>query len=216
MSRIRYIVVEGVIGAGKTSLARKLADRLNAMLILEQFELNPFLDSFYKDQKRYAFQTQMFFLINRYKQQQDLHQGNLFSDYLVSDYLFDKDRIFADLTLHDEELKLYDLLFPELSKNLRKPDLVIFLQCDVDRLMYNITKRNRDMETGIDRGYIASLAKAYNNFFFKYDQTPLLIIDSTSIDFVNNASDYQAIENEVLREDRSNLEYLKLPDSLIL
>jgi deoxyadenosine/deoxycytidine kinase len=214
MNELRYIVVEGVIGAGKTSLARKLAEKLNAQVILEQFELNPFLEQFYLDQNRYAFQTQMFFLINRYKQQQDLHQGNLFSEYLVSDYLFDKDRIFAYLTLRDEELKLYDLLFPELAKNLRRPDLVIFLQCDVDRLMYNINQRNRDIESTISRKYIQDLADAYDKFFFKYNQAPLLIIDSSNIDFVNNQSDYLNLEREIFRRDRSMIEYLKPQGSI--
>ena len=131
-NQVNFIAIEGVIGAGKTSLAKKIKERLKAELILEQFDVNPFLEKFYGDRKRYAFQTQMFFLINRYKQQQELNQENLFTEFLVSDYLFEKDRIFAYLNLNGEELKLYESIFPLLSRNLRKPDLVIYLQSGVE------------------------------------------------------------------------------------
>ena len=146
---VKYIAIEGVIGAGKTSLAKKISDKLNAELILEQFEVNPFLENFYSDRKRYAFQTQMFFLINRFKQQEELNQENLFTEYIVSDYVFDKDRIFAYLNLSGEELKLYESIFPLLSRSLRKPDLVVFLQSSVDRLMFNIKKRSRKIERNL-------------------------------------------------------------------
>ena len=126
-SDIRYIAIEGVIGAGKTSLAKKIKDRLNAEIVLEQFDANPFLEKFYSDRNRFAFQTQMFFLINRFKQQEELNQEELFTDYIVADYLFEKDRIFAYLNLSDEELKLYESIYPLLARSLRKPDLVIFL-----------------------------------------------------------------------------------------
>src|SRR3972149_3484521 len=145
-SDIRYIAIEGVIGAGKTVLARKLKERLSAELILEQFEANPFLEKFYSDRKRYAFQTQMFFLINRYKQQEELNQGNLFTEYVVSDYIFEKDRIFAYLNLSGDELKLYETIFPLLERSLNKPDLIVYLQPSVDRLIYNIKKRGRKIE----------------------------------------------------------------------
>src|SRR3989339_1664482 len=138
MSEIRYIAIEGVIGAGKTSLAQKLCDKLGANLILEQFEENPFLEKFYDDRKRYAFQTQMFFLINRYKQQQQLNQQDLFSKYIVSDYIFDKDRIFAYMNLSGEEIKLYESIFPLLERDIPQPDLVIFLQSSLDRLTTNV------------------------------------------------------------------------------
>lgn len=148
MSEIRYIAIEGVIGAGKTTLAKKLSEKLNSNLVLEEFEANPFLENFYEDRKRYAFQTQMFFLINRYKQQEQLNQEDLFSNFIVSDYIFDKDKIFAYLNLKGDEIKLYESIFPLLQRDLRKPDLVVFLQSSVDRLMHNI-KNARERLKGI-------------------------------------------------------------------
>jgi len=207
LPEIRYISIEGVIGAGKTSLAQKLAANLKANLILEEFESNPFLGSFYEDRRRYAFQTQMFFLINRYKQQQELQQENLFSKYIVSDYIFDKDKIFAYLNLRGDELKLYEAIFPLLERHLRKPDLVIFLQSGIDRLMSNINKRDRNIEKSITRSYITELSEAYNNFFFKYNETPLLIVNSTDIDFVNNKDDFEVLYKQIFREDRGFIEY---------
>lgn len=216
MDEIRYIAVEGVIGAGKTSLAKKMAERLKARLVLEQFEMNPFLEQFYKYPERYAFQTQMFFLINRYQQQQNLHQESLFAEYTVADYIFDKDRIFAYLNLGNEEVKLYDMLFPTLAKNLLTPDLVIYLQSDVDRLMYNIRRRNREIESPIAKEYIEKLANSYNDFFFKYDRSPLLIIEASEIDFVNDDEDFDAIFGEIFRKERAKVEYYKPEGRTIL
>ncbi len=207
MEELKYIAVEGVIGAGKTSLAKMIAEKLDANLVLEQFEINPFLKSFYQDRGRFAFQTQMFFLVNRYKQQQGLFQGNLFSDSLVADYIFEKDRIFAYLNLTKEEIKLYQSLFPVLSASVRKPDLVIYLQSNVDRLMYNIKRRRREMESNISRQYLEELSEAYNMFFFKYDMTPLLIVDTTEMDFVNNKKDFDDIWKQITRTDRVKMEY---------
>jgi deoxyadenosine/deoxycytidine kinase len=207
LKEIRYIAIEGVIGAGKTTLAKKLAERLDANLILEEFETNPFLEKFYDDRRRYAFQTQMFFLINRYKQQEQLGQEDLFAKYIVSDYIFDKDQIFAYLNIEGEELKLYENLFPLLQRNLRKPDLVIFLQSSTDRLMHNIKKRGRKVERNLTRGYIEELSEAYNNFFFKYNNTPLLIVNTTDIDFVNRQKDFDELFNQIFREDRGFIEY---------
>jgi deoxyguanosine kinase len=206
---VRYIAIEGVIGSGKTSLAKKIKNKLNAELVLEQFEANPFLEKFYTDRKRYAFQTQMFFLINRYKQQEQLNQGNLFTDYTVCDYIFDKDRIFAYLNLSGEELKLYESIFPLLSRSLRKPDLVVFLQSGIDRLMYNIKRRGRKIERGLTRSYIEELSEAYNNFFFLYNETPLIIVNSTEIDFVNNEDDFSELFKQIFRDDRGVIEYFK-------
>jgi len=207
LKEIRYIAIEGVIGAGKTTLAKKLAERLDANLILEEFETNPFLEKFYDDRRRYAFQTQMFFLINRYKQQEQLGQEDLFAKYIVSDYIFDKDQIFAYLNIEGEELKLYENIFPLLQRNLRKPDLVIFLQSSTDRLMHNIKKRGRKVERNLTRGYIEELSEAYNNFFFKYSNTPLLIVNTTDIDFVNRQKDFDELFNQIFREDRGFIEY---------
>ncbi len=208
-SEVKYISIEGVIGAGKTSLARKLKDKLNAQLILEQFEVNPFLEKFYGDRRRFAFQTQMFFLINRFKQQEQLNQENLFTEFIVCDYVFDKDKIFAYLNLTGEELKLYEALFPLLARNLRKPDLVVYLQSSVDRLMYNIKKRNRKIERNLTMNYIEELSEAYNHFFFRYNETPLLIVNSSEIDFVNSEEDFDELFKQIFREDRGFTEYFK-------
>lgn len=208
-SELRYIAVEGVIGAGKTALAKKLKAKLDARLILEQFETNPFLEKFYNDRRRYAFQTQMFFLINRFKQQEELSQEDLFSSYIVSDYIFEKDRIFAYLNLTGDELKLYESLYPLLARSLRKPDLVVFLQSSIDRLMFNIKKRGRAIEKNLSRSYIEELSEAYNHFFFRYNSTPLLIVNSTEIDFVNNENDFEELFSQIFREDRGLIEYFK-------
>ncbi len=208
-NEIKYIAIEGVIGAGKTSLARKLKERLNSEIIFEQFDANPFLESFYSDRRRYAFQTQMFFLINRFTQQQQLNQENLFTDYLICDYIFEKDKIFAYLNLTGEELKLYETIFPLLSRNLRKPDLVVFLQSSVDRLMYNIKKRNRKIERNLTANYIEDLSEAYTQFFFRYNSTPLLIVNSTEIDFVKSENDFGELFKQIFREDRGLIEYFK-------
>lgn len=207
MSETRYIAIEGVIGAGKTSLAKMLAEKLDANFVYEEFEKNPFLEDFYSDRNRYAFQTQMFFLINRYEQQKKLNQGDLFAEYIVSDYIFDKDKIFAYLNLYAEELKLYESTFPLLERDLRKPDLVVFLQSSVDRLIYNIKKRGRKIERNITRSYISDLSEAYNNFFFKYSNTPLLIVNTTEIDFVKKQKDFEELFNQIFREDRGFIEY---------
>jgi deoxyguanosine kinase len=211
-SEIKYIAIEGVIGAGKSALAKKIRDKLNAELVLEQFEANPFLEKFYSDRKRYAFQTQMFFLINRFKQQEELNQGNLFTEYIVSDYIFEKDRIFAYLNLSGEELKLYESIFPLLERNLTKPDLIVYLQSSVDRLIYNIKKRGRKIERNITKSYIEELSEAYNNFFFRYNKTPLLIVNSTEIDFVHKDEDFNELFKQIFRDDRGVTEYFK-PES---
>ncbi|MCL4550797.1 MAG: deoxynucleoside kinase [Bacteroidetes bacterium] len=208
MAELRYIAIEGVIGAGKSSLASRISEKLSSNLILEQFEENPFLEKFYSDRKRYAFQTQMFFLINRYKQQQQLSQQELFSKYIVSDYIFEKDKIFAYLNLSGEELKLYENIFPLLEREIPKPDLVIFLQAGIDRLMANIKSRGRQFEKNLTRAYLTELSEAYNNFFFKYSTTPLLIVNTTDIDFVNRDEDFEELYAQIFREDRGFIEYL--------
>ena len=204
---LRYIAIEGVIGAGKTSLAKRIGERLNAKLVFEQFDDNPFLEKFYIDRKRMAFQTQMFFLINRFKQQQELHQEDLFSEHLVCDYIFEKDRIFAYLNLSKDELNLYESIYPLLARALRKPDLVIFLQSSADRLIYNIKKRGRKIERAITRNYLEELSEAYNHYFFRYNSSPLLIVNSSEIDFVNSDKDFDELFKQIFREDRGFTEY---------
>ncbi|MBK7869073.1 MAG: deoxynucleoside kinase [Ignavibacteriales bacterium] len=206
-SEINYIAVEGVIGAGKTSLVRKLQVRLNATMILENHDENPFLAKFYKNRKRYAFQTQMFFLISRYKQLEDLNQDSIFSEFSVADYIFEKDLLFAYLNLDKEELRLYNEIFPKLAQNLRKPDLVIYLRADVERLLANIRKRHRSYEIDIDEQYISDLYDMYNEYFLRYNETPLLIVNSTEIDFVNNENDFEELYEQIFRQDRTRIEY---------
>ena len=188
-----HIAVEGTIGVGKTSLAKILGERLEAKLILEEFEENPFLVDFYKDAERFAFQTQLFFLLSRYRQQQELQQTDLFTKALISDYMFIKDRLFAALNLNDKEMGLYNSVARILEKNVSFPDMVIFLQSDTDRLMLNIKKRGREYEQSIDWKYIDALNQIYNEFFFRYDKSPLLIINTNDIDFVNNKTDLEEI-----------------------
>ena len=188
-----HIAVEGTIGVGKTSLAKILGERLEAKLILEEFEENPFLVDFYKDAERFAFQTQLFFLLSRYRQQQELQQTDLFTKALISDYMFIKDRLFAALNLNDKEMGLYNSVARILEKNVSSPDMVIFLQSDTDRLMLNIKKRGREYEKSIDWKYIDALNQIYNEFFFRYDKSPLLIINTNDIDFVHNKKDLEEI-----------------------
>jgi len=189
------ISIEGTIGAGKTSLANMVSMNLKAKLILEKFEENPFLKDFYGNQDRYAFQTQLFFLLSRYSQHQDLRQVDIFSKILVSDYMFIKDRLFAALNLNDREMVLYDKVAKILEKDIVYPDLAIFLQADTDKLMSNIKKRGRQYEQDIDWNYIDSLNQVYNEYFFRYDKGPLLIINTNDIDFVNNKDDFKGILN---------------------
>tara|TARA_Y100001968_G_scaffold53572_1_gene44644 strand:+ start:5620 stop:6261 length:642 start_codon:yes stop_codon:yes gene_type:complete len=190
-----YVAIEGCIGVGKTSLAKLLTERLEAKLILEKFEDNPFLPDFYQNPNRYAFQTQLFFLLSRYRQQIDLQQTDLFYKCIVSDYIFAKDRLFATLNLSEKEISLYDSVASLLEKNITFPNLVIFLQSDTDRLMENIRKRGRNYEKQMDWKYIDSLNQVYNEYFFRYDKSPLMIINTNDIDFVNNKNDLEEVLN---------------------
>ena len=202
----KYICIEGVIGAGKTSLTKLLGEYLNAQLIFEQPEENPFLQDFYRDPKRFAFQTQLFFLLSRYRQQQESFQTDLFFEYTVSDYLFAKDRIFAHLNLEDRELFLYDRVASLLERDIPRPDLVVYLQSSTERLMENIRRRGRSYEKSMAIDYIRSLNEAYNRFFFHYNDTPLLVINATEIDFVNNHTDLQDLISQIMRS-HSGIEY---------
>ena len=195
MKKAYHIIIEGTIGVGKTSLSHILSKHLNSKLILEKFEENPFLKDFYSDRDRYAFQTQLFFLLSRYKQQQELQQIDIFTKAIISDYMFDKDRLFAALNLSESEFDLYNRIANELQKNIIYPDLVIFLQSDTDRLMYNIELRGREFERDMERNYIEELNQVYCEYFFRYDKSPLLIINSSDIDFVNNDDDLNEIIN---------------------
>ncbi len=206
-TEIRHIAIEGVIGAGKTSLAKQLSDHLAAQVVLEKFEENPFLAKFYEDQDRYAFQTQLFFLLSRYKQQQELLQADLFHRFLLTDYIFEKDKIFAYLNLEDDELKLYETVINSIEHNVPAPDLVVYIQCSVERLMSNIKKRGRDIERNMSEQYIRDLNEAYNYFFFRYKAAPLLIVNANQIDFVNDKKDFEDLVFEIFRPDKAPVEY---------
>lgn len=212
-TNIRYIAIEGVIGAGKTSLAQKLGSVLDAKVVLERFEENPFLQKFYEDPIHYAFQTQIFFLLSRFKQQQELMQVDLFHRFLITDYIFEKDKIFAYLNLADDELKLYEMLIGNMEHKIPSPDLVVYLQSSVERLMANIKKRNRPIEKNISEEYIRDLNEAYNYFFFRYKDAPLLIVNATKIDFVNKEKDFEDLLIEILRPDKPPVEYYNPPDN---
>jgi len=193
----RYIVIEGPIGVGKTSLAMLLAKEFNARCILEKPEENPFLPHFYRDRKKYAFQTQIFFLLNRFQQQKEISQLDLFNQITFCDYLFTKDRIFASLNLDNHELALYEQIFQLLNGQIPSPDLVIFLQARPEVLLHRIKSRNVTYEKEIDLEYLKTLTEGYNYYFFHYDQTPLLVVNTSEIDFVNRKEDFDQLVREV-------------------
>jgi len=193
-----YIAIEGVIGAGKTSLARLLAEELDAKLITEEPETNPYLEDFYRDPRRYAFQVQLFFLVNRYRQLLDLPQQDLFHPYMIADFVFAKDKIFAYLNLEKRDLILYEKISTLMEEELPRPDLVIYLQASSERLLENIRKRNRKFEKHMSADYIKRLNDAYNDFFFKYTETPLLVINTSEIDFVKNRDELQDLMTQIL------------------
>jgi deoxyguanosine kinase len=206
-SDIHYVAIEGVIGVGKTTLAMMLGDTLGASVVLEKFEENPFLKDFYRDPERYAFQTQIFFLLTRYKQQRELFQADLFHRFLVTDYIFEKDKVFAYLNLQDEELKLYETLVGSIQHNIPSPDVVVYLQSSVSRLMHNIRQRGRSYETNMSEEYIKDLNEAYNYFFFRYKATPLLIVNAAEMDFVGNKQHFEDLVREIFRPNRAAVEY---------
>ncbi len=199
MKGARYIVVEGPLGVGKTTLARLLAEEFNARAVLEQVEDNPFLKKFYDDARAYAFQTQLFFLLNRYRQQCALTQQDLFAQHTVADYLFAKDQIFAQANLDADELALYRQLFGLLDSRLPKPDLVVYLQARGEVLMERLRRRDREYERRIAPEYVQRIAEAYRDFFFYYDETPLLVVNSSDVDFVARPEDLA----DLIREIRS-------------
>ena len=204
---ISYIAIEGVIGAGKSTIASMLATRLNARLVLENYDDNPYLEKFYQNPAEFAFRTQIFFLIERYTQLQELSQKGLFESYVVSDYIFEKDKIFAYLNLSDDELKIYETISAPFERNIVQPDLVVYLQSTLDMLMKGIQERNREYEKEITEDYINDLNDAYNYFFSRYKGAPVLIVNSEETDFVNNPQDFENLVNEIFKNDRSAVEY---------
>jgi len=189
----RSIAVEGVIGVVKTSLATLLVEQWGGRLVLEEPHKNPFLEDFYRDPRHYAFQVQLNFLFARYNQLMKLRQMHLFDEVLISDYLFEKDRIFAYMNLDERELRLYERIMAFMERDMHHPDLVIYLQSNVERLMRNIRVRNRSYEREMNREYIRQLNEAYNSFFLSYRHTPLLIVNANELDFVNNFDHREAL-----------------------
>ncbi len=196
---LRYVAVEGVIGAGKTTLAQMLAERTGARLVLERFEENPFLPAFYEDPDRWALQTQLAFLASRFRQQKALADRDLFHHSVVSDYTFDKDRLFARTTLHGDELRLYETLHGLMEPNAPVPDLVVYLRQPVDRLLRHIAQRGRPYEQDMDPAYLAELAEAYDAHFFRYTRGPLLIVNAAELDFVAEPEHFEALVRAVAR-----------------
>jgi deoxyguanosine kinase len=203
----RYIVVEGAIGVGKTSLARKLAETLGAQLVLEQAGENPFLERFYRNPRVGALPAQLYFLFQRAQQQASLSQADLFGAVRVADYLLAKDDLFAHMTLDEEEYGLYRQVHDRLAIDAPKPDLVVYLQAPVDVLLDRIARRGIAYETLIDRSYLTRLNEAYARFFHSYDQSPLLIVNASSIDPVNNDADYEELLGQIARTVRGRLYY---------
>ncbi len=193
----RFIVVEGPIGVGKTSLARRLADSFSGELVLEHLTENPFLERFYRSGRRAALPAQLFYLFQRARQIEELRQADMFSPVRVADYLFDKDRLFAELTLDREELALYDQITEKLDIDAPVPDLVIYLQASVDTLLHRIARRGIGYERMIDRDYLEKLNDAYARHFYSYDDAPLLIVNASGIDLVHSETDYQRLFEQI-------------------
>ncbi|NIQ02181.1 MAG: deoxynucleoside kinase [Nitrospinaceae bacterium] len=197
MQEPRLIAIEGAIGAGKTTLTRLLAKQFNAKMVLEVDEDNPFIDKFYEDRSAFAFQTQVFFLLNRYHQYQKLVQGDLFNSVVITDYLFQRDRIFAGLNLEGHELHLYEQLYNLIKIKIPKPDLVIFLQAETPVLHTRVEKRGRRFEQNMELGYLEEVNRAFNNFFFYYSETPLLVINTNKIDLAGEKFDIQELIHKI-------------------
>ncbi|MEA2576058.1 MAG: hypothetical protein QOH93_3356 [Chloroflexia bacterium] len=194
-----YIAIEGVIGVGKTALTRLLGERLQVKTFFEKFEENPFLSNFYSDRARYAFQTEVFFLLNRYRQQQAEVQPAANSGNVVGDYLFAKTRLFAGINLAGDELTLFDQIYDALNKQVARPDLVVYLQASLDTLMSRIYQRDRSFERNMDPRYIEHLSEVYEHFFDRYSETPLLKIETDHLDLIRDAAAQQRIIDLIVR-----------------
>lgn len=206
----RYIAIEGPIGVGKSSLAKLLAQKFGSRLVKEEVASNPFLERFYENPKKYAFQAQLFFLLSRYRQQKELAQGDLFEEGVVCDYIMAKDKIFALINLEDDEVSLYESIFKLLVPTLAKPDLVIYLQARPEVLLSRVRKRGIGYERNISLDYLKTLSDAYNEYFFHYNETPLLIVNTSEIDFVESARDLEHLVREVKSVKRGMQHYIPL------
>ncbi len=206
----RYIAIEGPIGVGKSSLAKALAAEFGARLVREEGEANPFLDRFYEDPRKFAFQTQLFFLLSRYRQQRELAQGDLFEQGVVSDYILAKDKIFALINLDEDEVTLYESIYKLLATTVPHPDLVIYLQARPEVLLNRVRKRGIAYERNISLDYLKTLSDAYNEYFFHYNETPLLVVNTSEIDFVERPRDLDHLVREVKRMKRGTQHYIPL------
>ena len=207
-----YIAIEGPIGVGKTSLAQALGLRIGARIVLEDTDSNPFIARFYQDPEKYAFPVQLYFLLTRYNQQRQLAQQDLFAQATVTDYLLAKDRIFARLNLDPDELVLYEGVYRLLDGQLAKPDLVVYLRARVEVLAERLRKRNRTFERHISLEYLERVSAAYRDFFFYYDETPLLVVDSSEIDFVDDPGDLEDLLREIDRTSKGSHYYVPRKD----
>jgi len=203
--KLRHVAIDGPIGVGKTSLVEMLSRKFRGTQILEDVD-NPFLPDFYKRKKGSAFQTQLFFLLSRYQQQREIAQIDLFANLVVADYHFAKDKIFACLNLDDSELLIYDKLYGLLSESVPKPDLVIYLQGTLETCMKRIKKAARSFEKGITPEYVSQLIEAYNYYFYHYEETPLLVVDTNEIDFVNRSADFEDLVGQI-QKARKGVQY---------
>jgi len=206
----RYIAIEGPIGVGKSSLAQILAQKYASRLVKEEVAGNPFLERFYENPRKFAFQTQLFFLLSRYRQQRELAQGDLFEAGLVCDYILAKDKIFALINLEDDEVSLYESIYKLLVSTLPKPDLVIYLQARPEVLLSRVRKRGIAYERNISLDYLRTLSDAYNEYFFHYNETPLLVVNTSEIDFVESPRDLEHLVREVKSVKRGTQHYIPL------
>jgi deoxyguanosine kinase len=201
-----FIVVEGPIGVGKTTLAKKLAESFNSDVLLEGVDENPFIERFYQDPRSAALQTQLFFLFQRARQMQELRQADLFRPVRVADFIMEKDRLFAELTLDEEEFKLYEQVYQHVTIDAPSPDLVIYLQAPVDILLKRVAKRGRGYERALDSRYLERLVESYTRFFYDYAQSPLLIVNAAELDLAENEADYVLLLEQI-QKTRSGRHY---------
>jgi deoxyguanosine kinase len=205
-----YIAIEGPIGVGKTSVVERLAERLDANTVLEEGIENPFLKAFYESRPGAAFQVELFYLLSRYRQQQELFQRNLFKEVTISDYVFEKSKLFAYLNLEDSELLNYEKLYSLLVEAVARPDLVVYLQASTEVLMKRIRMRGRPEESGLSEEYLAEVNRAYNHYFFHYTQTPLLVVNTSEVDFVKHTKDLDDLVKQIRSMGKGTQYYVPL------
>ncbi len=208
---LKYIVVEGPIGVGKTSLAQRLSDEFGSTLLLEDVDDNPFLERFYQNPREAALSTQLYFLLQRTKQLQEFKQGDIFTPVRVADFLIEKDRLFAQVTLNASEYELYEQIYSHLTIDAPKPDLVVYLQAPVEVLLQRIRKRGRGYERLVETVYLEQLNEAYAKFFYDYNDAPCLIVNASDIDFINNDKDYEQLLGEILNTEAGKRYFNPLP-----